>query len=218
MRSGPRPCVPPSCCAGRTGSDGSRRGYLADLIAVDGDPLAGCPPAGGRAVRDGRRYGPARALSAAHGILRWASCRSGAPPFVQRAGDRDVRSAREDRQMPEYPVVSPWLRREQLWDPRGHGPRLPRRGRAQQGDAVGRGLGVRRRARTRPTPPRVVRRQGRRACCTTDGPFAETKEQLGGFWIIKVADLDAALSWAARAPSPARAPVEVRPFQDEPAS
>ena len=34
---------------------------------------------------------------------------------------------------------------------------------------------------------------------TTDGPFAETKEQLGGFWVIEAADLDAALAWAAKA-------------------
>jgi hypothetical protein len=44
-----------------------------------------------------------------------------------------------------------------------------------------------------------------------DGPFAETKEQLGGYVIIEVADLDAALDWAARAPSAAYACVEVRP-------
>jgi len=52
---------------------------------------------------------------------------------------------------------------------------------------------------------------------TTDGPFAETKEQLGGFWIIEVPDLDAALEWAGKATRACRAPVEVRPFQDEPA-
>ncbi len=51
---------------------------------------------------------------------------------------------------------------------------------------------------------------------TTDGPFAETKEQLGGFWVIKAADLDAALAWAAKATRACRAPVEVRPFQDDP--
>jgi len=51
---------------------------------------------------------------------------------------------------------------------------------------------------------------------TTDGPFAETKEQLGGFWVIQAADLDAALAWAAKATAACRAPVEVRPFQDEP--
>ena len=51
---------------------------------------------------------------------------------------------------------------------------------------------------------------------TTDGPFAETKEQLGGFWIIEAADLDAALAWAAKATAACRAPVEVRPFQEEP--
>lgn len=50
---------------------------------------------------------------------------------------------------------------------------------------------------------------------TTDGPFAETKEQIGGFWVIDVPDLDAALGWAARATAACRAPVEVRPFQAE---
>jgi hypothetical protein len=49
---------------------------------------------------------------------------------------------------------------------------------------------------------------------TTDGPFAETKEQLGGFWVIEAADLDAALALAARASAACMAPVEVRPFQD----
>jgi len=51
---------------------------------------------------------------------------------------------------------------------------------------------------------------------TTDGPFAETKEQLGGFWVIKADDLDAALAWAAKGAEACQNPVEVRPFQDEP--
>jgi hypothetical protein len=51
---------------------------------------------------------------------------------------------------------------------------------------------------------------------TTDGPFAETKEQLGGFWVIEAADLDSALALAAQAAAACREPVEVRPFQDEP--
>lgn len=51
---------------------------------------------------------------------------------------------------------------------------------------------------------------------TTDGPFAETKEQLGGFWILNAADLDAALAWAAKGAEACGAPVEVRPFQDMP--
>jgi hypothetical protein len=50
---------------------------------------------------------------------------------------------------------------------------------------------------------------------TTDGPFAEAKEQLGGFWVIKAADLDEALAWAGKATRACRGPVEVRPFQDE---
>jgi hypothetical protein len=49
-----------------------------------------------------------------------------------------------------------------------------------------------------------------------DGPFADTKEQLGGFVIIEVADLDAALEWAARAPCASAGSVEVRPVMAAP--
>jgi hypothetical protein len=48
---------------------------------------------------------------------------------------------------------------------------------------------------------------------TTDGPFAEGKEHIGGFWVIEVADRDAALDWAARASAACQGPVEVRAFQ-----
>ena len=50
---------------------------------------------------------------------------------------------------------------------------------------------------------------------TTDGPFAEGKEHIGGFWVIKVADLDEALRWAKKATVACRGAVEVRPFQDD---
>jgi hypothetical protein len=66
-----------------------------------------------------------------------------------------------------------------------------------------------------PSTATVVRAQGGQVV-TTDGPFAETKEQLGGFWVITAADLDAALDWAAKGSAACREPVEVRPFQDEP--
>lgn len=52
-------------------------------------------------------------------------------------------------------------------------------------------------------------RDGKRV--VEDGPFADTKEQLGGYFVIDVADLDAALDWAARAPSAQTASVEIRP-------
>ena len=51
-----------------------------------------------------------------------------------------------------------------------------------------------------------------------DGPFADTKEQLGGFVVIEVADLDAALAWAARAPCAGAGSVEVRPTLPPPAA
>lgn len=48
----------------------------------------------------------------------------------------------------------------------------------------------------------------------TDGPFTEGKEHLGGFTVIKAADLDAAVAWAERMAAITMLPVEVRPFQD----
>ncbi len=48
----------------------------------------------------------------------------------------------------------------------------------------------------------------------TDGPFAETKECLGGFWVIEAPDLDAALKLAAEGSKACGAKVEVRPFRD----
>jgi hypothetical protein len=49
---------------------------------------------------------------------------------------------------------------------------------------------------------------------TTDGPFAEAKEHLGGFWVVTADDLDAALALAAEGSKACQGPVEVRPFQD----
>ena len=66
-----------------------------------------------------------------------------------------------------------------------------------------------------PDTATVVRTQGGKVL-TTDGPFAETKEQLGGFWVIQAPDLDVALEIAARGSEACGAPVEVRPFQDLP--
>jgi hypothetical protein len=48
----------------------------------------------------------------------------------------------------------------------------------------------------------------------TDGPYAETKEQLGGYYLLECADLDAALSWAAKIPEAASGAVEVRPIMN----
>ena len=48
---------------------------------------------------------------------------------------------------------------------------------------------------------------------TTDGPFAESKEHLGGFYIIEADDLDAAISWATKTSEAVSHAIEVRPFR-----
>jgi hypothetical protein len=50
---------------------------------------------------------------------------------------------------------------------------------------------------------------------TTDGPFAEGKEHVGGFTIVKAPDLDAALDWGRKLALATSLPIEVRPFQDD---
>jgi hypothetical protein len=50
----------------------------------------------------------------------------------------------------------------------------------------------------------------------TDGPFAEGKEHIGGFTIVRAPDLDAALEWGRRLAEAIGLPIEVRPFQGEP--
>jgi hypothetical protein len=61
----------------------------------------------------------------------------------------------------------------------------------------------------------VVREEGGEVV-VTDGPFTESKEHIGGFWIIEVDDLDAALAWATKATRACGNAVEVRPFQQNP--
>jgi len=65
-----------------------------------------------------------------------------------------------------------------------------------------------------PSTATVVRVQGGEVL-TTDGPFAEGKEHLGGFTIIQAPDLDSALEWGRKLARAITLPIEVRPFQDE---
>jgi hypothetical protein len=64
-------------------------------------------------------------------------------------------------------------------------------------------------------PPRTaksLRLQRNREVLITDGPYLETKEHIGGFWVVEAVDLDEALEWGRKAAVACRAPVEVRPF------
>ena len=64
-----------------------------------------------------------------------------------------------------------------------------------------------------PSEARVVRPSNGRVRAI-DGPYAETKEQLGGFYIIEAGDLDAAIEWASKVTLAIGTPIEVRPFID----
>ena len=68
--------------------------------------------------------------------------------------------------------------------------------------------------RLRPTTEATTVRVREGETLTTDGPFAETKEQLGGYYLLDCADLDEAISWAAKIPSSTFGSIEVRPIAD----
>jgi len=65
-----------------------------------------------------------------------------------------------------------------------------------------------------PTSATVLRHQNGRVV-VTDGPFIESKELIGGFTIVNVRDLDAALVWARKAAAATTTPIEVRPFVEQ---
>ena len=65
--------------------------------------------------------------------------------------------------------------------------------------------------RLRPSSDATTLRKPSGRKSVLNGPFAETKEQLGGYYLIEAPDLDAALSWAERCPGAAHGSVEVRP-------
>jgi hypothetical protein len=66
--------------------------------------------------------------------------------------------------------------------------------------------------RLRPSSDATVVRAANGKTQVLNGPYAEIKEQLGGYYVIDVADLDAAISWAARCPGAAHGAIEVRPI------
>jgi hypothetical protein len=66
-----------------------------------------------------------------------------------------------------------------------------------------------------PSTATVVRVRNREIV-TTDGPYIEGREHIGGFWVVEAPDLDVALGWARQAAQATGLPIEVRPFQDVP--
>ncbi len=65
---------------------------------------------------------------------------------------------------------------------------------------------------SQPAEAKVVRRRGPGRPTATDGPFVETKEHLGGFYLIEAPDIEAAVDWASRVSEAIDEPIEVRPL------
>ena len=67
-----------------------------------------------------------------------------------------------------------------------------------------------------PSSAKSLRAQPSGKVLVTDGPYLETKEHIGGFWLLKCANMDEALAWGRKAVVACRAPVEVRAFLPNP--
>ncbi len=67
-----------------------------------------------------------------------------------------------------------------------------------------------------PTATATTVRDGGGEPLVTDGPFAETKEQLGGYYVLEVADLDEAIKWAHKCPGARYGSIELRPIMEFP--
>jgi hypothetical protein len=67
-----------------------------------------------------------------------------------------------------------------------------------------------------PTPTATTIRVRNGKTVPTDGPFADTKEQLGGIYVVDVKDLDEAISWASKIPDAQNGSIEIRPLMDVP--
>jgi hypothetical protein len=65
-----------------------------------------------------------------------------------------------------------------------------------------------------PTPTATTVRVKNGEAVATDGPFAETREQLGGYYLVDCADLDEAIRWAAKMPNADRGSIEIRPVME----
>jgi hypothetical protein len=70
---------------------------------------------------------------------------------------------------------------------------------------------------TSPAEARTLRKQPDGKVLATDGPYIETKEHIGGFWILEAADMDEAVAWGHKAVSACRASVEIRQMHSRPA-
>jgi hypothetical protein len=80
------------------------------------------------------------------------------------------------------------------------------------GEALKKAGALRESARLRPATEATTVRLENGKPQVLDGPYAETKEQLGGFYLIEAPDLDAAIAWAGRCPGAGHGTMEVRPL------
>ncbi len=84
-------------------------------------------------------------------------------------------------------------------------------------EALSRAGALRGSGRLRPTSDAATVRVAEGRTQVLNGPYADSKEQLGGYYLIEAADLDGAIAWAARCPGASHGVIEVRPLWADPA-
>lgn len=141
----------------------------------------------------------------------WTGCRTTAPPFVEgmKAG-QPRRLKRLGEAMTQYLVA---IHHPDDHDPAAHEDEAMGRDiDALNDEMVAAGVRIFVGGLKPPGSAKSLRLGPGGAVLVTDGPYAEAKEHIGGFWVLEATDLDAALTWGRKAAIACRAPVEVRPF------
>jgi hypothetical protein len=108
----------------------------------------------------------------------------------------------------DYPPLLRWLR----GDPSAEDEAMSRDIDTLNEEMVAAGVRIFVGGLTAASEARSLRAQPDGKVLITDGPYLETKEHIGGFWVLEAANLDEALAWGRKAVIACRAPVEVRPF------
>jgi hypothetical protein len=138
-------------------------------------------------------------------------CRIQVRPFVDRvkAGHQPARIPLQENYMTQYLVA---IHRPDDYDPSIETEAMINEIHALNREMIAAGVRIFAGGLHPASSARSLRAQPDGEVLLTDGPYLETKEHIGGFWLLEAANLDDALAWGRKAAVACRAPVEVRPF------
>jgi hypothetical protein len=145
--------------------------------------------------------------------VRLLRCRIRPPPFVHLAKAGNRAGPKTGNSMPQYLIA---IHHPHDFEPSSEDEEMHRNIDALNHEMEAAGARIFVGGLEPASRAKALRAQSDGKVHITDGPYLETKEYIGGFWVLKAANLDEALAWGRKAAIACRAPVEVRQFADPP--